>query len=227
MEENDDLKFSGIYLITNMINGKMYVGQSKNIYNRFKSHKASAFSENVKRHYLLYRSIRKYGLENFRFEVLEECKPELLLEREQYWYNMLKPEYNLMYPRETPSENNKKPILQIDPKTLKVIAKFDSCVGAGKALGLEPKNISAVASGKERMVFGCYWCYVKDYSKDWQPKPNKTLRPVMQINMNLEIVAKFESIRQASEETKICRACINRVALKKGKHAGNYIWRYI
>lgn len=58
---------SGIYLITNNVNGKVYVGQSVNIERRWLAHKEA--SENGKELHL-YRAIRKYGIDNFSLKVL-------------------------------------------------------------------------------------------------------------------------------------------------------------
>ena len=61
----------GIYKITNTINGKAYVGQATNISVRLKNHRSDAFNPNKPGYdYPLYRAIRKYGLENFRFEII-------------------------------------------------------------------------------------------------------------------------------------------------------------
>ena len=76
----------GIYKITNKINGKAYIGQSHNIEERWKQHKLRSFSLGYSEYNsCLHKAIRKYGLENFSFEVLEECEPEQLNEREIYW----------------------------------------------------------------------------------------------------------------------------------------------
>ena len=76
----------GIYKITNLINGKCYIGQSVNIRKRFISHKSIAYKPKAKSYdYQLYRAIRKYRWENFYFEILEECKLEELNEREKYY----------------------------------------------------------------------------------------------------------------------------------------------
>lgn len=75
----------GIYKITNKVNGKCYIGQSINIKRRWRQHKetyVNPASENYD--YPLYKAIRFYGLENFSFEVLEECQPEKLNEKEIY-----------------------------------------------------------------------------------------------------------------------------------------------
>lgn len=76
----------GIYCITNLINGKRYIGQSKNIEERWKKHKRNAFNfKDTNYNKYFYQAIRKYGLDNFKFEVIEECKIEELDEREIYW----------------------------------------------------------------------------------------------------------------------------------------------
>lgn len=87
----------GIYKITNQINGKVYIGQSVNIKERWRRHR-TAVNENT--NLPLYRAIQKYGLENFTFEVIEECLKKELDEKEIYWikyYNSINPErgYNL------------------------------------------------------------------------------------------------------------------------------------
>ena len=76
----------GIYCITNLINNKKYIGQSINIENRWRKHKRNAFNQNRKEcNRPLYKAIRKYGLDNFKFEIIEECKIEDLNAREIYW----------------------------------------------------------------------------------------------------------------------------------------------
>lgn len=76
----------GIYKITNQINGKCYIGQSTNILKRWAEHRnraTSKGSEGYEGHF--YRSIRKYGLNNFSFEILEECPKEDLNEKEIFY----------------------------------------------------------------------------------------------------------------------------------------------
>lgn len=87
----------GIYCITNKLNQKKYIGQSINIESRWKKHIYSAFNKNVNAdnyNYPLYCAMRKYGLENFEFNILETVSYKLLDEKEIYWINKLNPEYN-------------------------------------------------------------------------------------------------------------------------------------
>lgn len=77
---------SGIYKISNINDGRCYVGQSVNIKERFKQHfKRGLGVEPVSSNIKLYEAIKSEGLQNFTFEILEECPYNMLNEREQYW----------------------------------------------------------------------------------------------------------------------------------------------
>lgn len=74
-----------IYKITNLINNKVYIGQTvKTVEKRFQQHKNNSnkdyFSQIV-----LYKAFNKYGIENFICEEIEEVENKLLDEREIYW----------------------------------------------------------------------------------------------------------------------------------------------
>lgn len=60
---------SGIYKITNLINNKCYIGQSKNIKRRFTAHKS--YARLHRDSYPIHLAISKHGVDNFKFEVLE------------------------------------------------------------------------------------------------------------------------------------------------------------
>lgn len=74
-------KVCGIYKITNKINGKCYIGQSNDIHRRWKQELAP----NAKLNPHLARAFEKYGIDNFEFEIIEECQREQLNEREQFY----------------------------------------------------------------------------------------------------------------------------------------------
>jgi group I intron endonuclease len=91
----------GIYKFTNIVNGHSYIGQSRNIETRKKKHLQFAFNPNTPDYDgVFHRAIRKYGIENFQFEVLEECSCKCLNDREKYYiqqYNTLVPNgYNMV-----------------------------------------------------------------------------------------------------------------------------------
>ena len=86
---------SGIYLIRNLKNNKYYVGSSIDIRRRFKEY----FNVN----HLLRRgklpicaALSKYGYSTFSVEIIEYCDIPILLEREQFYLDLLKPQYNIL-----------------------------------------------------------------------------------------------------------------------------------
>lgn len=83
-----------IYQITNIVTSDFYIGKSKNPEERFYRHKYNA--KNNKNQAFLYRAMRKYGTDNFKFTILEEVKdPQMLNCREIYWIEKLSPKYNM------------------------------------------------------------------------------------------------------------------------------------
>lgn len=86
----------GIYSITNKINNFRYIGQSNNIKRRWHRHKTELNNNSHPNKYL-QRAFNKYGVDNFEFEILEECNSrDELNKKETYWCNFYKPNvYNL------------------------------------------------------------------------------------------------------------------------------------
>lgn len=88
----------GVYMITCEKNGKRYIGASKQVTSRFGQHmgrdaKLYPWKE-------FYKDVKKHGAENFKFELLEECNESNKIKREQYYFDKLKPEYNVFRPVE-------------------------------------------------------------------------------------------------------------------------------
>lgn len=88
---------SGIYQITNKINGKKYIGSSKDIYKRWYQHKYE-LNKNKHGNKHLQNAWNKYGQDSFEFEIIEECEPEKRLYLEQFYidkYKVCKDGYNI------------------------------------------------------------------------------------------------------------------------------------
>ena len=77
-----------IYKIVNKVNGKIYVGQTtETIEQRFKRHMGYQKDEHDTK---FYRAVRKYGVDNFYVEMIEEVEDrEQLNAREEYWIREL------------------------------------------------------------------------------------------------------------------------------------------
>lgn len=79
-------KVSGIYAITNQVNGKVYIGKSISIGRRWKEHKYELRYNKHCNEYL-QNAWNKYGEENFSFEIVEECDEHVLPLKEVEWIN--------------------------------------------------------------------------------------------------------------------------------------------
>lgn len=87
----------GIYKITNMKDDKVYVGQAVDIYKRFLMHCKSGLGIDTPQGNKLYAAMLEDGLENFTFQLLEECPREELNKKEAYYislYNSVQYGYN-------------------------------------------------------------------------------------------------------------------------------------
>lgn len=90
---------TGVYQIINILNGKRYIGSAARSFDeRFYLHKHQlqlGTHDNPK----LQRGWDKHGGHNFKFEILEECPPELCIEREQYYIDTLhkRLDYNICH----------------------------------------------------------------------------------------------------------------------------------
>lgn len=155
-------KICGIYKITNTINLKAYIGQSVDIENRWKQHK------NINRGCtLLVRAFKKYGIENFSFEIVEICSPEELNEKEKYYISHYRTyaDYGRGYNLTTGGDGSKgvyvseiarkhlsdslggEPIYQFDLNG-KYLGKFDYIADAERKLNIPHENIIKVLNEK-------------------------------------------------------------------------------
>ena len=78
----------GIYKITNLITDECYIGQAVDIYKRWNEHCKCGLGIDTPPGNKLYKSMQEYGLENFTFELLTECKQTELNEKEKYFIEL-------------------------------------------------------------------------------------------------------------------------------------------
>jgi group I intron endonuclease len=89
---------SGVYHLINIINSKSYVGSSVDLSRRFRIYYSLNSLERKlnKGSSAIYSALLKYGYSNFSLNILEYCEPNVLITREQYYIDLLKPEYNIL-----------------------------------------------------------------------------------------------------------------------------------
>ena len=77
MEQNEKC----IYKATNLIDGKVYIGQTNNLERRIREHRSHAAKDGG----LFHEEIRKVGFQNFKFEILELCRSDVADDRERFY----------------------------------------------------------------------------------------------------------------------------------------------
>lgn len=163
-----------IYKITHKSTHQCYIGQTSNIWERWRAHIVGNDSP-------IQKAITEEGVTSFTFEVLEECSTETANERENFWikyYHAYSSGYNTNSGEGKIIDNgiidNKPSIARVkrsninspegvdayDPKTGLLVAHYPSIAEANRALGKEGTgNISAVCRGRGRTAYGYVWKY--------------------------------------------------------------------
>ena len=198
-------KLSGIYTITNIITNKIYVGScTTSIKQRFSNH-INSLKNNKHRNSYLQRSYNKYGHSNFKFEILEECEPNLCISTEQFWINMLNVTnrsfgYNLagragnsMGQKRTPQQ----------------------CLNISK-------SVKGKRVGKLNPNYGKKWSYETRLKIENSTRNKK----VLQYNLNNEYLKEFKSIAEAEKYINKSKGLIGKVCNNKYKSAFGFIWKF-
>ena len=86
---------SGIYMLTNKLTNDIYIGQSIDISKRFRNYFNLSYIKS-KGSFRINRALIKYGYSNFSVTILEYCDKSNLILREQYYFNKLNPQYNIL-----------------------------------------------------------------------------------------------------------------------------------
>jgi group I intron endonuclease len=241
---------SGIYKITNKINGKFYIGLSNNIKRRFKFHRTPA-SRNSNPKYPLYAAILKYGLKNFDFSILEIVDDiSLLNKREIFWIEKEKPAYNAKAGGNAPRgyKHSKEACFKISIGLKgKYIGEKSSFWGRkhteetkhkqsearkGIYIGENHPSYKRKPSDEERRKISEG---LKGIKKTEEHKKNalesKIIsqgKPINQYNKKGELIKKWRSIGEAVRELNLHKtSLINVCKKKKGfKTCGGFRWEY-
>lgn len=227
----------GIYLISNLINNKVYVGQSINIEKRWTQHKRelrNSIHENKK----LQNAWNKYGEENFEFSIACECEEKQLNTLEQYYVFSLesylsKGGYNISLGGDglfIKGINNKmnKNVYCIETKT-----KYFSIAEASRQTGIREASILQCCKGNYKYAGKegsqeFHWMYYEDFLKKGEiinNAPRKKIEKGHQV-ICLETGEIFNSLKVAGEKYNTDGSNIGACCRGKRITAGEYHWMY-
>ena len=183
-----------IYKITNLVNDKCYIGKTK-----YES--AIRWRDHINGYHpssSIHKAIKKYGINNFSFEIIENNVSECLLnDLEQYYINLFNSKTPNGYNLTDGGDCGKgyKP-------TIETLAKMSACRKGVPWTPLQREVLSKCRVGN-----------------------NNAGKPVAMIDRNThEVLKTFKSVVQASKETGIERSTIQKCANGYRPSAGGFLW---
>ena len=243
------MKNSGVYLIKNKINEKIYIGSTINFKDRWTKHISGKGNTH------LFNSIKKYGLENFEFKILElvdiSNNRNLLYEKEQKWmdlYNIKNTKtFNIRFTA-IPNMTKKRDIsfsekmrqirleLSIGSKPVnqysldgKFIKRWNSSSEIERVINLTARNILGACKGEQLTAFGYIWKFENQPLDEKKLQEIQNKRPktkgVIQKTLDNKIVNIFSSMKEASNLTGFNYSRIGIACNKKLKYNG-FIWEF-
>lgn len=221
---------TGIYKITNLQNGKIYIGQAVDINRRWSEHKSHSFSpKHVSYNFAIHRAIRKYGIESFSFEVLEECDENQLNEREIYWiqkFNSKNCGYNMTDGGDTCANGINRKVCQysLDGKFL---ASFSAIRLAARETGVDHAAIGRCCNREVGHAGKFLWAYEGEAPAI--PERPLLIREVGQYSLDTgELIAIHKNAVEATRAIgKNNPSNVRNVCRGKQKSAYGYFWEYL
>lgn len=244
------MKISGVYVILNKINKKIYIGSACNINTRWNTHK---FSLRKGKHHSIYlqRSFDKYGEDAFLFYILEECNKENLIKNEQFYIDLLDPEYNIsknagscLGVKGTPESNKKKSdnnkfkgLFGKNNPTSKTIYQYSldgffikewgGAAEIERELGFNQANIKKVFyKNSDWTPYGFQWKreFLGNKIEEKKFRDRQTTRKkVGRFDENWNLLEEFSSVKEAKEKY----GDISWSLSKEGRRRNGYFWKYI
>ena len=221
-----------VYLVTNKINGKQYVGQTvRPVEERWKDHCR------VKDENYFHRAIRKYGADNFSVEVIDTATtPEELDEKEVYWIKKL----NCLFPngynlRDGGNVSGRGKFGVYNPKA-KLIYQFrldgsmvNGYYGVGEAerlTGYCPSSILRSLKTKTMLTGGCLWFYADEFTPELLRERIDNHSPRRKAVVCRETGEVFESLSAAARKYGTQATCVSLCCKGKAKTTAGYHWSY-
>ena len=191
----------GIYKITNQLTQKVYIGQSTDIAKRWEGHLYWS-NDNTP----IHLALKKYGIKHFSFEVIEECSPEELDEKEVFWikhYNSFNEGYNA-----TPGGQYTHLSIQLDEQ--EVIEHYHltkSIYKTAEAFSVHRHTISKILD------------------KHNIQKQNVSIRSVLMIDTKtLEPIQEFLTIVDAASYVGVSESAIRKALKSPDRTSKGYYW---
>lgn len=210
-----------IYIITNKVNGKQYIGKTtETIEKRFKEHIKDS-KNRLKEKRPLYDAMNKYGVENFIIEELEECDNDILSEREKYWINKKKT-YHYGYNATLGGDGS---ILYDYNEVAEVYKKCQNLTAAAKEIGCDVYTVKKACQSLDIPILTSQEVSQRESGK--RVAAIKDQQIIKIFDTLFEAAKWLKKVHPTEAKTSSIRINIGRVANGKRGSCYGYKWKHI
>lgn len=207
-----------IYKITNLINNKIYIGQTIRPINvRWNEHKHESFKKDGHGYnYHLHNAIRKYGVQNFKIEQIYRCEDDNRFDAESYFiqkYNSTNPQigYNFVVEGLGRTQYITNDILDLWGQGF-LINQIAEKIGCHKSTVSNRLKNNGITQEEINQRFAKY-VSLRDG------------KPVLQYNLNGDFIQEWPSATSCQSQG-YSQSAISQVCNQKQKSAYNFLWKY-
>lgn len=222
----------GIYKFENNINHKVYIGQAIDLYERKEKHKKNM--KDLSHQEYFYKALRKYGWDNFSYEILEEFdifNQEQLNNLENYYiqlFNSLIPNgYNMIPGGTNGAGLAKGKIVEQYDLQGNFLKEYSSAHEAARQTNINYSSICACCRDEITHVKEYQWKY-KNSDKIIKTLTKQDVilaeTAIWQFDLKGNFIQEYSSLKEAAEKTGTYKAPISKACNHKGWTSNNYFW---
>lgn len=218
-----------IYKVTNLVNGKLYIGKTNN----FEKRKLEHTRYDVNNDNIFHKTLRKYGLDKFDWEIIDEAYGlDAINDLERYYiqkYKTYKPYgYNMTKGGDGGSMWNARPVVCLTLEGV-FVKRYDSA-GETKSDGFSDSSVLECCKGILSQTKKHIFMFEDDYrlkgARKYEVPVSTSRKRIVQCDMKGKYIKEYESIIKASSATQIARTRISSALTGASKTAGGYIFVY-
>lgn len=220
-----------IYKVTDLTNGKLYIGQTSQPHERRLQHEACHPNEDC----LFHRALKAHGKENFKWEILFEVPTKKMADDFEIImiqaYGSRHPNgYNMAIGGQGGSMWNARPVVCLE-KDGTYVGRYESAAEAQRLGGYCNSDVLISCKDRTRLCRGKRFMFEDEYNENGPGEPYKApksalRKAIVQCDSNGNAVARYESVSDASKITGFERAGISSALIGQRKFTHGYIFVY-
>lgn len=211
-----------VYKATNEVTQQSYIGvTSKSLEDRIRDHLQKSRKGSG---YYFHEAISTYGSDVFSWEQIDTATDsnDLAAKEKEYIleYSTIEDGYN-----SDSGGGIKKTIYQYDYLTKEKIKEYNSLNNAASAVNATKQDISRACLSSNGLLNGFFWSY--ENFQNFRPNGDTRKKRVLQFDLDMNFLAEFDSVADASRKTGLSKTCIARVCRDERKSSEGFVWKYL